>query len=45
MIDGVSEQVPDPLAEHDGGHDQQQKLDVICDLDHDHSQGHGQPRN
>ncbi len=43
MVDGVGEQVADPLGEHDGGHDQEQELDVVGDLHHDDRQRHGQP--
>lgn len=45
MIQGVGEEVPGPLGHHDGDHDQEQLVDVIGDLHHYHSQGHGQPRH
>ena len=45
MIEGVGEEVPCPLGHHDGDHDQEQLVDVVGDLHHYHSEGHGQPRH
>ena len=42
VVDGVGEQVADPLGEHDGDHDEQQELDVVRDFDHDDGQRHCQ---
>ncbi len=43
MVDGMREQVPDPLGKHDRRHDEQQELDVVGDLHHDDGEGHGEP--
>ena len=41
----MGEPVSGPLGEHDRDDDQEEELDVVGDLHHDHGQGHGQPRH
>merc|ERR1719193_1646917 len=43
MIKRMSKEVSGPLCKKNCDNDEQQELDVICDLHHDHRQGHGEP--
>ena len=45
VVEGVRDEVSDPLGEEDGDHDEEQELDVVGHLDHDDGQRHGQPRD
>ena len=43
MVDRVGEVVTGPLGKKDRHNDQEQELDVVRDLNHDHGKGHGEP--
>lgn len=44
MVQRVGDRVRRPARDHDGGHEGQQEVRLVGELDHDHRQAHGQPR-